>query len=305
MLDVFHIPSNTDNTKIFYTTGGTNDWQTWIKPRGAKFIQVFCLGAGGSGATAASAAGARNGASGGGSGGITKALIPAFLLPDTLYIQVGLGGIPSINSGTGAATGTGGGNSYISLSPSITISSVLIASSTNGAAGGSATVANGSAGATVFTSTVAGFSPLSIFNSIAGVAGNANTNGLADATGQSALASSLVTGGCPSGAANTGAGYAGGSITAASVILLSPVTGSAGNGTGSALPGANGYTIMVPFCSIGGAGGGGTGLNGGTDAQGGDAGLGSGGGATGAGQNAQNRRGGRGGDGLVIITTIT
>ena len=47
MLDLFHIPSNTDSTKIFYANSGS--WQTWQKPRNANFIQIFCLGAGGSG----------------------------------------------------------------------------------------------------------------------------------------------------------------------------------------------------------------------------------------------------------------
>ena len=57
MLDIFHIPSNTDSTKIFYASSGSNFWQTWQKPRGAKFIQIFCLGAGGSGGSGGSSGG--------------------------------------------------------------------------------------------------------------------------------------------------------------------------------------------------------------------------------------------------------
>jgi hypothetical protein len=111
MLDVFHIPSNSDNSKIFYAQGSTA-WQTWQKPRGAKFIQVFCLGAGGGGGGGRSSAAGGAGGAGGGSGGIVRALIPAFLLPDTLYIQVGTGGTAGQSGATGAG-GAVGGISYI------------------------------------------------------------------------------------------------------------------------------------------------------------------------------------------------
>ena len=49
MLDVSHIPGSNDSTQIFYANG-TTSWQTWQKPRNAKFIQIFCLGSGGGGA---------------------------------------------------------------------------------------------------------------------------------------------------------------------------------------------------------------------------------------------------------------
>ena len=68
MLDLFHIPSNTDSTKIFYAQGATA-WQTWQKPRNAKFIQIFCLGGGaggGGGSASTSAAALTRGGGGGG-----------------------------------------------------------------------------------------------------------------------------------------------------------------------------------------------------------------------------------------------
>ena len=80
MLDLFHIPSNTYNTKIFYASSGSNSWQTWQKPRGAKFIQIFCLGGGGGGQGGGSntAANATNGGGGGAAAGYSRCLYPAF-----------------------------------------------------------------------------------------------------------------------------------------------------------------------------------------------------------------------------------
>ena len=94
MLDIFHIPSNTENTKIFYASSGSNSWQTWQKPRGAKLIQIFCLGGGGGGGGGSANTAVNNTGGGGGGGGaaLSRGLFPAFLLPDTLYIQTGLGG---------------------------------------------------------------------------------------------------------------------------------------------------------------------------------------------------------------------
>jgi hypothetical protein len=112
MIDVFNIPSNTQSTFTFYATG---NWQTWEKPRNAKMIQIFCLGGGGGGASVFTTTNS-NGGGGGASGGIVRGLIPAFLLPDTIYILVGKGGLgPSVL----ATNGGTGGISYVSLQPSI------------------------------------------------------------------------------------------------------------------------------------------------------------------------------------------
>jgi hypothetical protein len=307
MLDIFNIPSNTDSTKIFYAQGATT-WQTWNKPRGAKMIQIFCLGSGGSGAIGAAALnGSRSGGGGGGSGAITRAVIPAFLLPDILYIQVGLGGAALNQTSTTAIAGNVGAHSYISLAPSTAASTVVVASSTVVASGGTGNGSN-AAGGTVFTSGSGVFSALSIFTTIAGVFGNGFTTQPTPGTNQAALGSSIVTGGTAGGPTQTtppGNGYAGGSITSASVILTSTVAGGTGISTAGiyAPAGDNGYTIMNPFCSTGGAGGGGNGA--GTGGWGGDGGLGSGGGGGGGGGQNGLRRSGKGGDGLVIITTIT
>lgn len=303
MLDVFHIPSNTDNTKIFYAQG-TTDWQTWEKPRGAKMIQIFCLGSGGSGGLGAAANGSRQGGGGGASAAITKAIIPAFLLPDVLYIQVALGGAARNQASTVNVVGLPGANSYVSLAPSTTATAVVIASSTAAAGGGTATAGPGALAATVYTTAVGVFGSLAIFSTIAGVNGGVQTAVGNPGTSLTALASTLVTGGASGGPGQSTIGYNGGSIISASVILTTQVNGGLGVSSSLQAPrGNDGYTIMNPFCSTGGGGGAGNGQ--GPAGNGGDAGLGSGGGGGGGGQVNITRLSGKGGDGIVIITTIT
>jgi hypothetical protein len=317
MLDLFHIPSNTDSTKIFYANSGS--WQTWEKPRNAKFIQIFCLGGGAAGGAGVRgvAGSTRAGAGGGGSGGIAKALYPAFLLPDTLYVQVGAGGAitPFVTTGV---TGNAGGISYVSISPTTTAVSVIAQSSTAGAAGGasaaSATINNGGAAATIWTTGSSPFTSLGLLTLTAGVVGgttpNANTGVI---TNVQALGSNIVTGGAGGGGNNqiTVGSYsaiAGGSVLSASVLLLSNINGGlTGSLIGTGNPGDSGYGSIMPFCGTGGAGG--SGQASGSSLRGGDGGngwYGCGGGGGGAATitTGIGGSGGKGGDGLVIITTI-
>ena len=303
MLDVFHIPSNTDSTKIFYATGGTNDWQTWQKPRGAKFIQIFCLGAGAAGGSGAVSTGTVSGGAGGNTGGLVKATFPAILIPDTLFIQVGLGGIGNITG-----TGGSGGISYVSIAPTGSIAlpqTLVVASSTTvglGGTGGSGTGANPPSAPTATTTAVAPFLSLGIFTALAGVQGGSALVGAAG-TNINALGSTIVTGGAGGGGKTNIAQFDGGSILSASVILTSNVNGGA-SGTNA---GGNGYGTSLynsAICGTGGAGGGGQ--VSGTGGAGGKGGwYGCGGGGSGASSASPRARGGDGGDGLVIITTIT
>ena len=48
MLDVLHINDGSFNKRIFYANGGTS-FQTWTKPRNAKFVHILCLGSGSGG----------------------------------------------------------------------------------------------------------------------------------------------------------------------------------------------------------------------------------------------------------------
>ena len=301
MLDVSHIPGSTNSTQIFYAAGGANDWQTWEKPRGAKFIQIFCLGAGMAGGAGALSNGTVSGGAGGNSGGLVKALFPAILLPDTLFIQVGLGGVG------GLSTGGSGGISYVSMAPNGSIASpkpLLLASSTTIGSGGSIGGASGAgtpAAPTVTTTAVCPFLTLGIFTAVAGVQGGSGPLGAAG-TSVNALGSNIVMGGAGGGGKTTNTvQYGGGSIISASVVLTTTVNG----GVAGPNSGDNGYGVFSNLiCGTGGAGGGGSITSG--NAAGGNGWYGCGGGGGGASPASTPRgRGGNGGDGLVIITTIT
>ena len=298
MIDVFNIPSSTQNTITFYATG---NWQTWNKPRNAKMIEIFCLGGGAGGGVSGLGIFNKNGGGSGGSGGIVRGLIPAFLLPDTLYILVGKGGIGSSTSNTsGGTSGGSGGISYISLQPSTSEQTLICKSST--VAAGSAVVGGGG-GATISVVSLSAFGNLGLFTAIAGVNGSSggeNTGGTG--TSQAALGTNLTTGGAGGGGATNTAGVwaSGGSITAASAILTTQVSG--GQTVGA--DGNSGYGTLQPFCGTGGSGGAGRDGSTGAGGNGGNGFYGCGGGGAGASSTVVPKAG-DGGDGLVIITVIS
>ena len=185
MLDISYIPSQKQQTFTLYATG---NWQAWNKPRNAKLIQIFCLGAGGGGGQ--NALSNPTGAGGGGSGGLVRGIIPAFLLPDTIYIQVGRGGI---GSSTANIAGTVGGISYIGLQPS-TVEQTLICKSSQTGGGGGGTNFQG-IGATVSVVALSAFGNLGIFTPVAGVAGSATSVNGTPGNNLTALSSNIVTGG--------------------------------------------------------------------------------------------------------------
>jgi len=285
MLDLSHIPSQQLQTTTFYATG---NFQTWNKPRNAKFIEIFCLGAGAGGSIATVGTGARNGGNGGAAGGIVRGIIPAFLLPDTLYILVGKGGIGSSASNTAGGTG---GISYIGLQPSTSEQTLICKSSTS--------VASGTTAATISVVSLSAFGNLGLFAALAGVGASLGTSGAG--ASQTALATSLVTGGAAGGGKTTLTFAAGGNINSASAILTTQVNG----GVTDAQKGDDGYGTLQPFCGTGGAGGAGRQGDSGLGGRGGDGWYGCGGGGAGGGATASGTKGGNGGDGLVIITVIT
>jgi hypothetical protein len=287
MLDLSNIPSQQQQTFTFYATG---NWQTWNKPRGAKFIEIFCLGAGAGGATPVLGVGNSNGASAGAAGGIVRGLIPAFLLPDTIYILVGKGGAGSFNVGNTA--GGNGGISYIGLQPSTSEQTLICKSSTS--------VASGTTAATISVVSLSAFGNLGLFTAIAGVAGSTGGAGGVQGTSQTALATSLVTGGAGGGGKTALIFASGGNINSASAILTTQVSG----GTTDGQNGADGYGTLQPFCGTGGAGGAGKQGVSGAGGNGGNGYYGCGGGGAGASSSATGLRAGNGGDGLVIITVI-
>ena len=290
MIDVFNIPSQQQQTFTFYATG-INSWQTWNKPRNAKMIQIFCLGGGAAGGTSFVAANSA-GAGGGGSGGIVRGLIPAFLLPNTLYIQVGKGG--SSPTGTNI-TGPEGLISNVSLQPSASDQFLICKSQSTSSGGGQPNTGAG-AGATISVVASAAFGNLGLFTAIAGVAGSGGVSVVPNpGLSQAALSTNLVTGGAGGGPRNASAFGTGGTITQATAILTTPVSGGVTGGQN----GDNGYGTLQPFCGTGGAGG--AGITSGLGGAGGDGWYGCGGGGAGGG----GTKGGQGGDGLVIITVIS
>lgn len=280
MLDLSHIPSQQQQTFTFYSLGA-GVWQTWNKPRNAKFIEIFCLGGGAGGASGGAGGTARSGGPSGGAAGIVRGIIPAFLLPDTLYILVGKGGAGGVGN---SVPGESGGISYIGLQPSTSEQTLICKSSTTAPS-------NSTTAPTISVVALSAFGNLGLFTAIAGIGGSNGGN-------QTALATSLVTSGAAGGSKGTGTFTPGANIISASAILTTQVNG----GVTDAQNGADGYGTLQPFCGTGGAGGAGSAVTSG--GIGGNGFYGCGGGGCGAGLTSAGHRGGNGGDGLVIITVI-
>jgi hypothetical protein len=297
MLDITNIVNRGNNIKIFSTP---NTWQTWVKPRGAKTIDILCVG-GGAGGGGGNAATTGIGGQGGSSSPFTRATFNAAVLPDILYIYTGAGG----QGGTGAIGGgaavdntlTTGSISYVTATPDTGSSAGIICRSSNtppivGAAGTVATVANmvlinlatsynTFAGQTSVTPVSTGYVSLTPTNIIT-----------AGATGTSTVSSTSVGGN--------------------GINAVGPIPGLLARSTPVSAPGYSGYVIYKPILAFIGGGGGvsisnnlsgaGNGGNGGPGA------YGCGGGGGGAANNVTNSgnggNGGKGGDGIVIITTI-
>ncbi len=296
MYNGFHLPNNQINTQVFQPIGGTI--QPWRKPTGAKLIHIICIGAGGGGGggftRAAGVAG--GGGGGGGSAAITRMTIDASLIPDMLYIAVGMGGAGS----TGAGATGGASVVYMPLVSGFTGAGSILLQAAAGAGGGVGTTAvGGPAGAAGAINTSNTWSGLGNFVSIAGqpgIIGGAITAVVPTAVVWGTLFISGGAGGGGVTAANVAA--AGGNITGpAGNSILSTVFG--GGNTG--LPGGQGYDLFgAPPISSGGSGGGAFGT--GPGGRGGDGGFGSGG--AGGGSGTTGGRGGNGGNGRVIITSI-
>lgn len=308
MIDYSNIPS-ISNHQTFFVAGSTA-WQTWQKPKNSKFIHITAIGGGGGGGSCSDVLGTSAGGGGGGSSSITTILIPSVLLPDTLYIQVGLGG----DGGTANGVGSSGGLSTISIQPNTTATNVIIRSGTVGAAGGNngtttAGSGTGGAGGTVFTVASGFLSNLGFFSSIAGDAG-ANAGYGANGSTKTALSTMCLCGGGGGAGKTTGTDFAGGSILAGGVLGrvaggTGGVAASDGNGgVSTIIPNLLTYSsTQFPFATTGGSGAG-SNQNGTGGGNGGNGAIGSGGGGAGALVGGTGRVGGRGGNGIVFITSF-
>ena len=289
MIDISYFQTNNANTQIFQN-GGT--WQTWIKPRGAKLVNIICQGSGaGGGGGLQSASTPRGGGGGGGTGATARLTIDANLLPNIFYVLPGIGGAGGVG-GTTATAGSSGQNSFVCLIPDTSsVSNIVLRSGTTPATGGGAgTTSGGTAGAAETISLIANniFANLGTFTFQLGNA--ANPGGTAGSNVGNVVAWLVGAGG------GGGTGTAGG-INAAGVYPGLPTTPINTNGV-------NGPVLYKPTLMLySGQGGGGStagnGGNGGNGAPG--CGGGGGGASTNTGVNAGN--GGNGGNGFIIITT--
>lgn len=310
MLNIFDIPKpQTGFVSVFPGSANANtQWVLWEKPVGITMVRFVTIGGGGGGGGGfpSATATARGGGGGGGSGGISTVEIPAFLLPDILYVLAGAGGIGGPSSTTVGTLGTAGLGSFVSIAPAIA-AAYMICFANPGAASTTAASATvvGSAGAAAAIATIgsahlSGLGTSFFLAGQPGAIGGAVANGAGGAIAYPATGL-FLSGGGGGGGGGTGAGgniTAPASQTAALNLFTTLLGGIAGATPGNGSPGVN---RQSPQLSTGGTGGGcnsGNALGG----YGGDGGIGSGGGGGGAGGvSGGSGNGGTGGPGQVII----
>jgi hypothetical protein len=313
MLDFSHVVSapGVDIQSFFGNTDASGqsisnltDWKVWTKPRGVNWVYMIGVGAGSSGAAGTVSTAAATGGLGGGSGAQTTLLMPAFFVPNQLFIQTGLGGrnASTSNTATSASASVAGTNTYIAIEPVISTTSntnvffLYASGAASGTTGGVATAMSGN-----FPLAGRGW-----FQNFAG--GNGTAGGAAQAAGTALTLPTtgiMVTGGTGGGGtdATAAAQFAGGAITGVGLgggfpTLLGGTAGATGTAIGG--PGSNGFMVK-PFMFYGGTGSGGDNFATGRVSQpGGNGAPGCGGGGSGA-ANAAVGRPGDGGDGFVYI----
>jgi hypothetical protein len=296
MLDYLHIPKQQKGNIDYFrgisnTDGGS--WIAWEKPSHIQMIRITCIsggGGGGSGFTAASTT-ARAGGGGGGSSAISIVTIPAYVLPDILYVSSGIGGTGGARINVGANVGTNGINSYVCIAQNTgVIYRVCYADSGKAGTAATSTAGGGSgAGGTIATTADMLLASYGISNFIGGQAGS--TGSLTGANGINYPTTGLLLSGGSGGSGGTSANGNGISAPTQTVYNIFPSINDNG-GTG--------IEIYQPLLSTGGSCGYAA-TAGGTD--GGTGGFGSGGGGGGAGGTGGTfgGAGGKGGNGLVII----
>jgi hypothetical protein len=284
---------------VYQEPSSFNRHTVWTKPPGISFIHIICVGgaSGGGGAPIRNAGASVGGGGGGASGTITSTFLPAYLVPDTLYISVGPGG----NGGAGgpstvAAAGNPGFPSWVSFWPEPNISFVpgytlCFANQAfiGGGAGALGALGTGGTAPAAVSATSLRYSQVGLRNYLPGQVG---ANGGAGAGG-SITALYRTTGGAGGGGNNaSGVVGVGGSVSAAGEYI---------NPIASSPSGSDGPRIqdLIKFIAAGGTGGSGAVSISGSRGGAGGFGSGGGGGSVGAGGGGA---GGDGGTGLVIIT---
>lgn len=297
MLDITNIINRRNNIQTFISPG---TWQTWIKPRGAKTVDILCIGGGAGGGGGATNTATVNGGNGGGSSAFTKATFNAALLPNILYIYTGPGGRGGIGGIQASSTPpdntlTTGSISYVTVIPDTGSVTGIVCRS------GNLPPVQNTAGTVATGSQMILINLATSFNTVAGQSGVG-----AISTQVNVQPITILTAGAAGSNAGSGTTTGGVGINAAGPIpgVLSTPTSATGSN------GGNGYAIYKPIIAfVGGGGGRGMpGTPGGTGGRGGDGAYGCGGGGggaayQGAGLAAVGGNGGNGGNGIVIITT--
>jgi hypothetical protein len=279
-------------------------WQTWKKPRGAKFVYMIGVGGGGGGSCGNSAAvSTGGGGAGGSSGGQSTVMIPAMFVPDVLYIQCGQGGAGATTS---AGFGVVGLPTYVCISPYTTISpagTFLLANGGTVSATAPTTSNGGLAPGAVAAATLGGMclAGRGFTTLLAGQVGGAG--GAANATGPTVnlpTTGLMVTGGSGGGGVGSGSGgsiFYSGSLGA---DFLPTLQGGAFGGR-VADSGFIARNFLMNYGGTGGAAGGGSSQG----TAGADGAPGSGGGGGGGASNSfpTIAPAGSGGPGFVYIIT--
>lgn len=288
MLDLSYFQNSKEYFKVFYATDGLS-WQTWVKPRKCNFIWIMCIG-GGAGGTGGAGNGIATYAVGGASGGISKALYPAYALPDTLYVIPGTGSVGGAGQAGGSNTSSGSATrSFVSIAPSsaTTWNFVSTSGSVAAAGPGAESVIPATPAAAPMLTTAVWTSTGGQIPTTAGVLSNLTP-----------FTSSIVSAGSNGSGSGATAGMDISSMAIGTIVTPTIPGGAAGSNGNSGL-----WNWGGPFIyGLGGSGGGG--VASGTAANGGNGAYGCGGGGGGNSASGTGGSGGKGGDGLVIIYTF-
>lgn len=318
----------TIHTGLIANTPSTGDWIIWNKPKNCKLVSITCIGGGGGGGGGrlATASNTAFGGGGGGSGAVSKLLIPAIALPDTLYLKTGIGGTGGLGATAApndGAAGIAGSESFVCVAPYDPPSAaniVLRAAGGSGGGAGTAAAVAAAAGGTASIATACHLSNFGINQFLAGGAGTSGNSG--GATGPTTTnIPNMISGGAGGGGVTGTVAGPGGSISLGISSIFTDGKNNDGSFTGSTQGqqnasnginyglNLNAYTTDVihtrfPLISTGGTGG--TGNNAAAASRGACGGFGSGGGGGGGanGTGGVAGDGGNGGPGVVIIISI-
>jgi hypothetical protein len=298
MLDYLHIPKQ-QNGNIDYFPGISNtdggSWVAWEKPKGTHMIRITCIGGGGGGGSGYNG-NPGSGGGGGGSSAISIVTIPAYVLPDILYVSSGVGGNGGVAPSANTATpGSNGIRSYVSIAQDIGAiycvcyadcgkAPITLPSSSAGGGGGVAALP-----ATIVVMLLASYG---IRNFIAGQTGGAGGSPASNAGIITYPTTGLLLSGGVGGSGSQNS--FGGVISTPAQTVYTIFTTPSGGVNDANNTNSSGVEIYQPLLSCGGSS---AGFNAGGGA--GDGGFGSGGAGSRGGAGALP--GGKGGNGLVII----